>query len=287
MKISVPYALPKFYKQDGKLADQRKTDMIGGYPYTSELHPWPKWEEDGLPMQPIAQIDLDRTGHILGVDFGSGIAQIWTRLTRTEEELDAIRLACMEEFDRGIMLRVIQKSDLVNDPIDDFPKISPWLSKGVDDTHNNHYELLFQPLTQLDATPVIKWMKAGEMFDYVDINTPMEAYFDGQDYYEESEDPTDLFLRFRDIANTSLPGPMTNGSLFLGGVGGASGADDPAFRQRLVFNIKDTNGMNIAIIFDESEWVTPTRKTSGGSHYINFHREKRLRAVFSLPSKNW
>lgn len=287
LKNSVPYALPKFQKQDWSSPDQRKTDMIGGYPYTSEFHPWPTWKEDGLPMQPIAQIDLDRAGDLLGVDFGSGIAQIWTRIALSEEELDAIGLAYMGQFDQGIMLRVIRKSDLLNEPVNDFPKFAPWTNEGVDEINRNNHCLLFHPLTEMKVTPIVQWMKAGQMFDYVDLNTPMEAYFDGDEYWDESEDPTDLFLRFREIANTKLPGPMTNGSLFLGGVGGASGADDPAFRQRLVFNIMDSRGMNIALIFDESEWITPSRETSGNNHFIRFHREKRLRAVFSLPSKSW
>jgi predicted DNA-binding WGR domain protein len=227
-KESLPYALPGFFPQDRKRSDQRRTDMIGGYPYTSAIHPWPHWNEDGLPMQPIAQIDLGRAGELLGADFGSGLAQVWTRVTRSVDEFDAIQIPVCGEFEKGILLRIIPEIDLLNEPIDDFPDFAPWATQQLSAIDAERPGLLFVPLPEMVATPIIRWKKVGQMFYYVDMNIPMESFLEENDPNEESEDSSELSLRFRETANSVFAGPMTNGSLFLGGTGGASGADDPA-----------------------------------------------------------
>ena len=238
-------------------------------------------------MQPIAQIDLGRAGELLGADFGRGLAQVWTRVTRSVDELDAIQIAVYGEFEKGILLRIIPEIDLLNEPIDDFPDFAPWLTQRLSATDTERPGLLFAPLKEMEATPIIRWKKVGQMFYYVDMNIPMESFLEENDPNEESEDSSELTLRFRETANSVFAGPMTNGSLFLGGTGGASGADDPAFRCKLVFNIQDSEEMNISLVFDESKWIRPSLIDEVNSHVVSFHREKKLRAVFSLPSKNW
>jgi|GEM_PF-3429930 len=285
-KISTPYALPSFSKINRRLSDHRRSDMIGGYPYTSTLHPWPRWAEDGIPMQPIVQIDLRRASEMLGTDFGNGIAQVWTRVMLCEDQFDSIRMAIMGDYEGGILLRVISESEFMEEPLDDYPEYAPWIN--MEKSEAGRPGLIFRPLTEMNESPIVHWSKAGQMFDYVDLNTPLDFYVGKVVLHEDLEDSADLFLRFREIANSEFPGPMSHTSnLFLGGCGGATGADDPAFRQKLLFNIQDSNEMNISIVFDESEWVRPTVLQENNSQIICFHRERKLKAFLSLPGKNW
>ena len=53
----------------------RHGSSIGGYPFTSTQYPWPL--EDGLPLAPMLQLNLDQIRETTGLNFGSGLLQAW------------------------------------------------------------------------------------------------------------------------------------------------------------------------------------------------------------------
>lgn len=53
----------------------RTRPLLSGPLFTSERHPWPN--EDGVWLEPIAQIDLAEVGRLGGCDRGTGLLQAW------------------------------------------------------------------------------------------------------------------------------------------------------------------------------------------------------------------
>lgn len=50
-------------------------EIYCGPVFVSEKHPWP--ESDGKHMLPLFQINLDKWGRIMKMDFGTGVLQVW------------------------------------------------------------------------------------------------------------------------------------------------------------------------------------------------------------------
>lgn len=50
-------------------------EIFYGPVFVSEKHPWP--ESEGRLMLPVLQINLDKWGRIMKMDFGTGILQVW------------------------------------------------------------------------------------------------------------------------------------------------------------------------------------------------------------------
>jgi hypothetical protein len=75
-RMSRTYCLPRYRPLDRTNAADRLADQVGaGFFFTSTAWPWPMYW--GHPMQPVAQINLERAGKLLGEDLGSGLAQCW------------------------------------------------------------------------------------------------------------------------------------------------------------------------------------------------------------------
>jgi hypothetical protein len=83
----------------------RKSNVFGGYPYTSEKFPWPLNEKND-PYYPLVQINLKEIGDISGKYFGTGLLQIWLDITK---------------WDLPNIVRVIGSSDLDDPLVDDVP----------------------------------------------------------------------------------------------------------------------------------------------------------------------
>jgi hypothetical protein len=75
-QLSRPYCLPRYLPLDRANPAHRFADQVGvGFPFTSAACPWP--QVDGKPLQPVAQINLERAGKLLGEELGSGLLQCW------------------------------------------------------------------------------------------------------------------------------------------------------------------------------------------------------------------
>jgi uncharacterized protein YwqG len=279
-KISEPYARSVLTPQNSKNYEQRTQDMIGGFPYTSEKHPWPICEESGLHMQPIVQINLVNAGKILEFDFGHGILQLWGRVARTTEELDRINIGYKRDFSRGINLRIIDLNDLSETPSDFFPEFSPWLTD-----ENNCF---FVPNRDWLAKPLIQWKRVSRMFQriFYEWNSfdQLTKHTRSALVDEDFEDEDEKWEEFRAIVETSLDTATLGHFSRLGGMWGASGPRDPSVGYKVLFNVFDESDLTFTIIFDENFSVKPMKLTDGHSTIVKFPREKALRAFFSFPS---
>jgi hypothetical protein len=245
-QLSSPYVQPKrFKRQVLKDTNQRKVAMIGGYPFTSKTHPWPKDETHGNSMQPIAQLDLEEVGRLLSLKLGDGLIQIWCPIDPALTQL----------FD-PFLVRVIPKSDLIEDPLQDFPLNPVWLEKESpldqvnEDTDledlmygepRKFLVLLYDVIRQ---KPIIEWSEVGQMF-------PFE--FALRDFNIDLP-PDDLDIN-SDIFNSLLEKITCpfNGDIYLGGYGGAAGLDSDSTyispsKGRLLLRIPTEYSLKIGLI---------------------------------------
>lgn len=145
MKTSLPYCMPKFLPLDHSNPSHRFDDqVIKGFPFTSASCPWPA-NGSGKYLQPVAQINLENAGALLGIDLGKGLLQVW---------LDA--------FDP--ITRVIPPSSF-SETLDDFyPEDAPWLDEGT-------YECIISQDADVFPHPRVQWIPTGNMFP-----TPQYTY---------------------------------------------------------------------------------------------------------------
>lgn len=85
----------------------RKSNIFGGVPYTSETYPWPLNDEQN-PYYPLIQLDLSSISTLCSKNFGSGLLQVW--LDVSNSELPSI-------------IRVIDPDEMNGDPLQDAPSI--------------------------------------------------------------------------------------------------------------------------------------------------------------------
>ncbi len=82
----------------------RKANMFGGHPFTSDKHPWPL-NESGNPHYPLVQIDLQQISDLLKMDFGSGLLQVWLDITDADLP-HIIRLIDPADMDESLLLDI-------------------------------------------------------------------------------------------------------------------------------------------------------------------------------------
>lgn len=85
----------------------RKSNMFGGLPFTSETHPWP-WNDRQNPYYPLIQIDLNNISQLCSKNFGNGLLQVWLDIS---------------DSDFPSIIRVIDPEDLTQDLLQDAPSI--------------------------------------------------------------------------------------------------------------------------------------------------------------------
>lgn len=91
-------------EQVNEEALDRKSNMFGGQPFTSEKHPWPL-NESGSLYYPLAQIDLQQISDLQKMDFGSGLLQVWLDITDADLP-HIIRLIDPAEMDESLLLDI-------------------------------------------------------------------------------------------------------------------------------------------------------------------------------------
>lgn len=190
--ISLPYCLPKFLNFDYKNPSHRFSDqLMKGFPYTSKSFPWPA-SEQGIYLQPIAQINLKNASNLLNCDLGDGLLQIWG----------------LEDDPELLQVRLISKQELA-EPLDYFyPDDAPWLE-------SEFYSLIDLNASKSDnQNPRLQWIYMGNMFlsskfdtlyeinlgtNSWDIN-PSEFHY----LLEDKTIPNDLYKHFEVSTNPSL-----------------------------------------------------------------------------------
>jgi hypothetical protein len=266
-----PFALPSFKKQNRASAIQRKSDLIGGFPFTTASYPWPVSPVNGLHMQPIVQIDLDRAGTLLGFDFGSGLLQLWGLVFEGDQSPDLFEIVFSSSYEKGVMTRVIPKDALSDAPDNFYPTHAPWLKAG------SEVEGVFlSPNKKMALGSIIEWQLADGLMYPIPIYEMVSGSLTSAD---RGVDELELFDEMEAAVRYCLTTPQSH-SCYLGGVRGYGTGrhEDPAQGYPILFSI-DGN-VNVSIIFDDPVQIEPIREVGEASEVIHFQRERRVRAVF-------
>lgn len=239
--VSRTFSCPIYLHQDLTAPCQRIDDMVGGFPYTSDLFPWPQSRDTDLPMQPIVQINLESIGKILGIELGTETLQVWGPVALNVGELPS---------DIGsFLLRLIPRDALSVSPSDYLPD---WRSTG-----SSKEKTVFH--MELDAdepaasNPRVQWGQPLQMFG-------SQQHFlelGWSKFSKESEDfGSDEFFDLSDeLMNCIDDSPLSNrnNADYIGGFGGQSGGEyDPSYGENLLFRFNDGNGFVFAIKWDIS-----------------------------------
>jgi len=229
-----------FFAQDLNNRQNRLRDLIGGWPYTSDSHPWPKMDEDGLFMQPLIQIELTRAGNLLGINLGGGLLQVWGAAFRDFGEV-------LKRFKGPFLTRIIPMDDLSTPPSDFVPDIFSW-NDGQFQLSTTGIEVLMIPSENCEfrTTPLVEWKTARPMFGtywhlYNSLTLEEEDAMGGSDeYYPIATEIDDK------LADSPLS--MHQHSIYLGGLGGAAGGnEDPSFDVPLLIRLNDGGGFHFAV----------------------------------------
>jgi hypothetical protein len=249
-QLNLPAVKPKkFRRQVLKDLNQRKMAMIGGYPYTSNTHPWPKDEMDGNLMQPIAQLDLDEVGKFLSLNLGQGLIQIWC-------PVDPALTKILDKSSNPFLIRVVPRNDLTESPLSDYPASPVWLEKASSFNEENENadleERMFGEPRKFFAlykdsivqNPLIEWAEIDQMF-------PLEFGLSELDIELSPDDFENSSSIFESLME-KITCPR-NGSIYLGGYGGAAGGDsDPTYISpsvgRLLIHIPTDQSLIIGLI---------------------------------------
>lgn len=83
----------------------RKSNMFGGYPFTSTDYPW-VLNDTGNPCYPLVQLDLRQISDLCGKQFGSGLLQVWLDIS---------------DSDLSSTIRIIDPAETTMSLIEDYP----------------------------------------------------------------------------------------------------------------------------------------------------------------------
>lgn len=293
IKTGRPYAVPTLDKIKKIRSSDRRRDMVGGYPYTSQKHPWPKWQDSNIPMQPVFQINLGTIGMIIGENVGGGLAQIWGRVADKKEGVDFFEIAYSRKFDDAIFLRIISEDDLKDDPISDQPDEYS-NSFGEPRVQVDSLDFFFSLKEKYGEGAYLSWKEAGLMCQYPDRNVPFEEYLEGanDEFAAIDHDDWESEDRFWEKITDQIDNPRNAPEIYAGGYGGINGLDDPSFNEEVVMSIAGAGDlgldqMNVSLVLNRGNWVSPNVKESTDSTAYHFPLESKLKAVFSMPGRNY
>jgi|CXWL01.1.fsa_nt_gi hypothetical protein len=280
-KEGKPFAAPSFKLQDRNSRKQRTSDLLGGFPFTSELYPWPLGGADSLHMQPVVQINLEKASRTLGFDFGEGLLQVWSVIGSSKNSLNVIDTAFSSDYSVGIFTRVIPLKETEKTPTDFYPQLAPW-ERLAEAERDSSAVLFINPSEAMAQGSVIKWKLSRELmypiphYSIHDIETlvpePAER--------SEEIDPTDLFDEFTAAVSYCLKTPNAYHDCYLGGVRsyGEGREFDPAQEFALLLNIGGE--INLSVIFDDKNFLKPEYLSSDDATRVHFARERMLRVVY-------
>ena len=78
----------------------RADNIIGGRPFTTETSPW-LVDDEGNPLYPLIQLNLEQISNLTGNDFGTGLLQVWINIKIDGENWmnNVVRLIDPDEMD--------------------------------------------------------------------------------------------------------------------------------------------------------------------------------------------
>lgn len=167
----------------------RKSNMFGAKPFTSEKYPWP-YNSKNKPYYPLAQIDLMQISEVTGKDFGSGLLQVWLDITKNN--LDDL-------------IRIIDQDDSSESLTDDAPETS-----------------VIQKIDEFNT-----WFGIASQFSYKFLGYMMADWFDGALEWEYDRDLSDKEIEILDVLeklSESNGYKSTSGNWLLGYPDKGSGA---------------------------------------------------------------
>lgn len=230
-----------FSIQDPKNKEHRLSDLLGGWPYVNDSHPWPLTRNANISMQPIVQLQLSTVGHLFSVPaIGNGLLQVWGPAFRNFDDV-------LKNLNNAFLLRIIPSQDLSEPAADNHPDDLFW-----DGFHfrprDKQVEFLMNPsdLCVFSEKSLVVWQSVRPMFGvfchlYNYLNLDEQDQMGGSDEYwpiaEEIAERT---------ASSALS--MAQHTVYLGGLGGAAGgSEDPSFGKDLLITLADGSGFHFAI----------------------------------------
>jgi hypothetical protein len=228
------FCVPNYHAQDLNKPEHRLDDMLGGFPFTSETHPWPICQKSGLFMQPLVQLNLEKAGQLLGIDLATGVLQVWAPVSNSIQDLSVD----IDDF----LMRIIPANDMTDpmtsqqhdwrlNPSDKKPTVYHFMP-GEDDMLANHSR--------------VSWRMPAQMFG-------SQYHLTSIAYDELGEDCDDEFLELIEELFEALDdSPLLCGNNvdYLGGMGGQKGGEyDAAYGDDLLLRMSDGNGFYFAIFW--------------------------------------
>jgi len=135
---AVMHAWRPIYRSIESLSDfNRKGEMFGGFPWTSDSFPWPV-DESGKPYIPLAQIDIGKAGQRIKKHIDDGILQLWYAADQTKNHS---------------FIRVIPYNVLNDEVAHDRYLV------------NENEHLLWGYNFDVRGVDIVDWIKNGVMFD--------------------------------------------------------------------------------------------------------------------------
>lgn len=274
------FALGDFCLQDKSKSDERKLDLLGGFPYTSEVYPWPIAGENGLFMQPLIQINLKAASELLKFDFGEGLLQLWGLVAKDESSLNKVELAFDSDTSKAVFMRIIPIQDTLNLPSDFYPDFAPWLNnpKTIENRNGATFIKATQPMSEGST---INWIRSTQKMypsPHYELHSIVNLITNDID---DDVDTSELFDELRSTVNVFLKTPQECGNFYLGGVRGyGDGRNfDPA--QGFPVLVSLSGEISLSVIYDESIEIKPTLLNDGSKTQIHFPRQMKLRVVYS------
>ena len=276
------FALPIYQNQNHQKIEHRKSDLLGGIPYTNERYPWPTCGEPSIHMQPIIQINLRNASKLLKFDYGDGLLQLWGIVCPKEEELDVAKIAFDKNKSKGILVRLIPEGELMHAPSDFFPDYSPWLDVTDSNKHLDR-QTFFKQNASTGSGLVIDWALSDQLMYPVPCLSDDDTNELVMQAAEESEelDDLDIFDELKSSVVSLLRTPNDGVDCYLGGVRGYSDGRYADLAQGFPVLMHLENEIAISVIFDENVRIQSERIDAGEISVIHFPREDKLRVVYA------
>lgn len=229
LKSKLPAFIPRFEPQDSADLSHRVATLIGGVPFTSSKHPWPRCAAN-IPKQPIIQVNLAEAGRLLGVDLGKGLVQVWAN--QIDGGWPTSGGWPFNEDDENFELRLIPVASLLDVPANDQPSVAPWqrsIEELEQEQWNGGLNLADHPCLMLHSERRIENPRVSSWVDFGKMYPP--RYGSSLDLLGEATfDFTSLFYADFPVDSVLNPdsGFIPNGA-YLGGYGGGYGGQNEAY----------------------------------------------------------
>jgi hypothetical protein len=235
------YFYAPFFTSLNTNENNRKSTLIGGFPFISKSHPWPLSPISSFSMQPILQIDMGVAGKLLGENFETGILQLWGCIAKSDDFSNM-------SSDDLLSIKYIPASDLEADISEVFPEEAFWLkSQSELDGHSIEIAFPFMPKEWVDGK-LVQWGSPQTMYPIPEMCS-----------LEDTEDNATLFEDIFGGMDDEFITPETAPDFYLGGLGGqAGGHEDPSSVNKLLVRLFNGDALHVGVTYHRNKkgaWV--------------------------------